>query len=233
MTLFSLARKPEPEVMDELDGVEAYASAAAQAHLNTLDNTFVDQVVSLGVEEGMALDVGAGPGSIPLKIARRCPRLRLVGADRSAAMLHVARAAAVQQGLGARVEFLLADASRLCFPDAAFDLVISNSLLHHLSEPVRTFDELARVTRPGGKVLLRDLRRPSRLAFAFHAAWHGRHYSGRMKQLYEDSVRAAYTPAEIERLLRKSCMRSSRVIRTRRTHMGILWENVTGNSRTA
>lgn len=233
MTLFSLARKPEPEAMDAAEEVEAYASAAAQPFLEALDNAFADQAVSLGIRKGLALDAGTGPGSIPLKIARRCPSLRLVGVDRSAAMLDIARSCAARRDLGARVEFLLADASRLCFASATFDLVISNSLLHHLSEPVETLDELARVTRPGGKVLLRDLRRPSSLTFAAHVAWHGRRYAGRMRQLYEDSVRAAYTPAEIQALVLKTRMSSARVIPCHHTHVTILWENATGNPRTA
>ncbi|MGH9435869.1 MAG: class I SAM-dependent methyltransferase [Terriglobia bacterium] len=233
VSLFSATREPEPEVMETEGEAEAYSSAAAQAHLDALDSSFASQVVSLGVETGLALDAGTGPGSIPLKIAQRCPRLHLVGVDRSPAMLHIARSHAAEEGLDGRVEFLLADASRLCFPDAIFDLVISNSLLHHLNDPVGAFNELARVTRPEGKVLVRDLRRPPRLTLAAHVAWHGRHYHGRMKQLYEDSVRAAYMPREIQMLIRKSRMSTATVMPSHRTHVAIVWEKASGNLRTA
>ncbi|MGH9378467.1 MAG: class I SAM-dependent methyltransferase [Terriglobia bacterium] len=221
MSWFTLPRKPEAEVMEQRDGVEAYASAASQAHLDALDDAFVDRVLSLGIQKGFALDVGTGPGQIPLKIARRCSRLHLVGLDRSAAMLRMARETALKSGLGDCVEFMLADASRLCFPAASFDLVISNSLLHHLNNPVQAFNEMARVTKPGGKILVRDLRRPSRLAFAAHVAWHGRHYSGRMKALCEDSVRAAYTPAELRELAQKAGLESARLFLEGGAHMGI------------
>src|SRR5579875_3074487 len=147
MSWFQLPRQPETEVMDDACEVEAYASAAAQAHLDAIDNTLVEQVLELGIQAGMALDVGTGPGSIPLKVARR---------------------AAHDQGLHDRVSFCLADASQLCFPDGTFELVLSNSLLHHLADPVATFNEMARVTKPDGVVLIRDLRRPSRLAFKAH-----------------------------------------------------------------
>ncbi|MGH9405404.1 MAG: class I SAM-dependent methyltransferase [Terriglobia bacterium] len=224
ITWLALPRRPEPEVMEEAGGVEAYVSAAAQAYLDAVDNTFVDRAVTLGVREGVVLDAGTGPGSIPLKLARRLPRLRVVGADLSPAMLHEAVKKARERGLGDRASFVLANASALCFGDGVFDLVISNSLLHHLSDPVAAFNEWARVSKPGGKILLRDLRRPSRLTFAAHVAWHGRHYSGRMKQLYEDSVRAAYTPDELRNLARASRLSAARIFLRRQTHIGLVWE---------
>lgn len=224
MDWLTLPRQPEPEAMEESSGVEAYTSAAAQAYLDALDNTFVERVVSLGIREGRVLDVGTGPGSIPLKIARRLPGLCVVGADLSKAMLVAAAKSAREQGLSGRVQFALASASALCFRDASFDLVISNSLVHHLNDPVAAFDECARVVKSPGRVLVRDLRRPSRCAFAAHAAWHGRHYSGRMKELYEDSLRAAYTPGELRGLLERSRMSSARVFVYRQTHLGLLWE---------
>lgn len=223
--MLTAARKPEPEVMDEAGEVEAYASAAAQAHLDDLDNAFVREIISLGITAGIALDVGTGPGSIPVKVARKCPGLRFVGADLSPSMLDAARHGADSQGINSRVAFVLAGASRLCFASGTFDLVISNSLLHHLSDPVAAFDEMARVTKRGGKVFLRDLRRPPRFAFSIHAFWYGRHYSGRMRQLYRDSLRAAYTPGEISGLLRGSRMSGAKVASRQRTYVTVQWDN--------
>ena len=105
----------------------------------------------------------------------------------------------------------VADAARLCFPDAFFDFVLSNSLLHHLPSPVEAFNEMARVAKPSGVVLLRDLCRPSRLAFPLHVRWFGRYYSGLMRQLYFDSVGAAYTDRELAELLRRSALADARV----------------------
>lgn len=225
MALFRSERLPEPEVMDEASEVEAYASAAEQAHLDALDNRFVERVVALGVCEGNALDVGCGPGQIALKVARALPKLRVVGIDRSQAMLRVASRDAKAAGLSPRVSFVFADAAFLGFAPRSFDLVITNSVLHHLERPEAAFNELARVTKPNGKVLLRDLRRPLAGTFALTAAWHGRHYSGRMRQLFEDSLRAAYTPAEIRKLVNESALRGAGVECEDRTHLTILWQN--------
>ena len=224
MAWWTLPRIPEAEVMSEAAEVSAYASAAAQNYLDTLDDTFVEQILGFGVDSGLALDIGTGPGGIPLKIARRNPNLRVIGVDRSEAMIQAARNAAREQNYAGRVRFLLGDANRLCFPDAAFDLVLSNSLLHHLADPVGVFREMARVARPGGWVVVRDLRRPSKVAFPFHAAWHGRHYTGLMRELYEASLRSAYTGNELRELLNRASLGAARLFRFGRTHLGFVMQ---------
>lgn len=215
-------RRPEPEVMNEAEEVEAYASATAEAYLDSTDNTLVEHVISLGFESSLLLDVGTGPGGIPLKMARRCPSLRVVGVDRSLNMIRRARQAARAQQLSERAHFLIADAHRLPFPDGSFDAVLSNSLLHHLRDPGAVFDEMARVAKAEGVVVLRDLRRPSRPIFPLHVRWYGRYYSGRMKKLYEDSVRAAYTARELAELLRRSSLADARIFFHARTHLGFV-----------
>ncbi len=222
MRWLTLPRKPEPEVMSEAEEVAAYASAAAQAHLNSIDNTLVEQVLFVGPPSGWLLDIGTGPGNIPLKIARRCPGLRVVGIDRSSNMIRAARRAAAMQALDDRAFFFLGDAYQLCFPDARFDLVLSNSVLHHLLNPVAVFNEMARVAKPHGMVLLRDLRRPSSLAFPLHVRWHGRYYSGLMKTLYVNSVHSAYTGQELADLLCRSALAEARIFFHARTHLGFI-----------
>lgn len=224
MSWFDLPRVPEPEAMDDSGEVEAYASAAAQAHLNRIDDTFVDHAVRLlaGRSTGRALDIGTGPGQILMKVADRLPGWEFLGVDRSPNMIAAAkRAAAEKPALGRRVAFQVADGNLLSFPDQSFDLVMCNSVLHHLAEPLRVLREMARLRKPDGAFLLRDLRRPSPLAFPFHVRWHGRNYSGGMLRLFRASVRAAYTPAELEGLLRSANISGARVFRFRGAHLGI------------
>jgi len=207
--------------MESSEEAEAYSSAAAQAHLDHLDNTFVDHVLSLGVRSGVALDVGTGPGQIPIKLALKLPQLEIVGIDLSEAMLARARNGAAAAGVDSQVRFQSGDARRLPFSDGHFDLVMCNSLLHHAADPLATLNELARVTRPQGALLLSDLRRPSALVFPFHITWFGRHYQGLMKRLFTDSVRAAYTLPELEDLLARSKIVGGRVFRRGQSHIGI------------
>lgn len=221
MAWWDLPRVAEPEVMDESDEVEAYASATAQAYLDRIDDTFAAHALRLGVRRGRALDVGTGPGQIPLKIARQVKDLEFLGVDRSEAMLAEARRGATALGLAERVRFEPGDGKKLAFADASFDLVICNSVLHHVADPVAALREIGRVAKPTGAILLRDLRRPSRLAFPLHVRWYGRHYAGRMKQLYVASVRAAYTPGELAELVRAARLPGVRLFRFDRTHIGV------------
>jgi ubiquinone/menaquinone biosynthesis C-methylase UbiE len=227
MSWLSLKRQSEPEVMSDEEAVSAYDSAAGQKHLDAIDNTLVDQLLSLDPDgqapTGMLVDFGCGSGRITLKIAVRCPELRVVGVDRSRAMLRFARRAAEEQKLSGRVSFLRGDAGRLGFPGHTFDWVLCNSVLHHLSSPQSALAEMLRVAKPGGTILLRDLRRPSWLAFPFHVRWHGRRYSGAMRKLFEDSVRAAYTPEELADLLRGCGMGRARIFLHQEAHMGFVY----------
>jgi ubiquinone/menaquinone biosynthesis C-methylase UbiE len=228
----NLPRVPEPEVMDDSGEVEAYSSAAAQAYLNKIDDTFVAHVERLlrtrsaRSAGGYALDIGCGPGQIALKMAQRLPGWQFSGVDRSPNMVRQAIAARDEltqrtgDDLASRVTFSVGDGNNLAFADASMDLVICNSVLHHLEQPVRLFAEMARVAGPRGMILLRDLRRPSRLAYPLQVRWYGRHYSGLMYKLYCDSVRAAYTPEELAALLRDSALRDARIFTLGRTHLG-------------
>ncbi len=229
---WKLERVPEPEVMDAASEVEAYASAAAQAYLEKIDRTFVDHVSRLFAPKdprlvrGVAVDLGCGPGQIPIIMAERWPGLRITGVDAAPAMIEQARKDAGRAGVAISFQVLRLGPhgeSRLPFDDASFDLVTSNSVLHHLADPVAFFDEIARVAKPEGAVLIRDIRRPSAPAYPLHVHWFGRKYAGEMRRLYEASVHAAYTAGELRDLLTESRLNDgrSRVFRFRLTHLGI------------
>jgi ubiquinone/menaquinone biosynthesis C-methylase UbiE len=213
------ARRLEPEVMDEAGEADAYMDAAAEVHLARLDASWIERVVAFGPRgPARVLDVGTGGGQIPAKVARRRPEWRIWGVDRSGPMLAAGRPGMESARHDARIAIepfrvglALAEARALPFPDGGFDLVISNSLLHHLGDPTPMLDEIARVAGASGRVLLRDLRRPPRGLLPAWVAWNGRHYDGAMRRLYGDSVAAAFTPEEIEIVVRHSRLAGSEV----------------------
>jgi ubiquinone/menaquinone biosynthesis C-methylase UbiE len=225
MALFDMPRVPEPEVMDDSNEVEAYSCAAAQTHLNAVDDTLVEHALKLvkGRERGRALDIGTGPGQIVIKLARRLKQWKFVGVDRSPGMIGQALANLTSAGgeLAHRVEFQVADGNHLPFPEGSFDLVLCNSVLHHLAEPEKLLSEIARLASSGGAILLRDLRRPGRLTCPLHIRWHGRYYSGVMYRLYCDSVRSAYTVEELKRLANSAALLHTRIFKHQSTHIGL------------
>jgi ubiquinone/menaquinone biosynthesis C-methylase UbiE len=224
MNWFTLPRTPEPEVMESADEAEVYASAAAQRHLNAIDNTLIDHMARLDAASGRLLDVGCGPGNIALKIAKRWPLMQVIGIDYSTNMVRAANDAAESESLAIHTCFLAGDAKKLPFPDGSFDFVLSNSVLHHLQDPIPFLNEMARVAKPAAVVLLRDLRRPGRLVFPWHVRWHGRHYIGLMKKLFTDSVRAAYTGEELAAMLCGTRLSGARVFYHECTHVGFVYD---------
>lgn len=104
---------------------------------------------------GLALlDVGCGPGTITVDLARLVAPAPVIGIDRAATVLAEADAFARAQGVA--VEWRVGDVYALEFPDASFDVVHAHQLLQHLSEPVRALAEMRRVLKPGGLLAVRD-----------------------------------------------------------------------------
>jgi ubiquinone/menaquinone biosynthesis C-methylase UbiE len=98
-----------------------------------------------------SLEIGSGTGYFTLNLMRAGLIGRAMCSDISPGMLETLRANAA--GLGLEVETAQADAERLPFPDASFDLVLGHAVLHHIPDLQRAFEEFERVLVPGGTVL--------------------------------------------------------------------------------
>ena len=101
------------------------------------------------------LDVGCGPGTITVDLARRVAPGRVVGLDVSAEPLAEARDLADRADVP--VTFEVGDVYRLAAADASFDVVHAHQVLQHLTDPVAALREMARVCRPGGVLAVRDV----------------------------------------------------------------------------
>jgi ubiquinone/menaquinone biosynthesis C-methylase UbiE len=220
-----LPRVPEPEEMDCSDEVEVYNSAAAEAHLDRIDNSFVAHLLRLmpggGSPKLPGLDIGCGPAQIPVKILQRIPGLRMVALDGSVNMLRCARENSRKAELENRLLLVRGDGKVLPFADEAFSVVCCNSVLHHALDPIALLQEIRRVAAPDAAILLRDLRRPAFPVQRLHLWRHGRKYHGLMRQLFDASVRAAYTTDELGVMLRRAQIPRARVFRYRGAHLGI------------
>jgi ubiquinone/menaquinone biosynthesis C-methylase UbiE len=108
------------------------------------------------IEPGMSLlDVGCGPGTITLDLARLVGSGHVVGVDAVEAPLAAARASAASEGQ-ANVDFELGDIHGLRFAPGTFDIVHAHQVLQHVADPVGALREMRRVCKPGGIVAARD-----------------------------------------------------------------------------
>ena len=101
------------------------------------------------------LDVGCGPGTITIDLAKLVAPGRVIGIDAAESPLVGARDAAAAAGVGT-VEFEVGDAYALRYADEAFDVVHAHQVLQHLGDPVAALREMSRVCRAGGIVAARD-----------------------------------------------------------------------------
>jgi 2-polyprenyl-3-methyl-5-hydroxy-6-metoxy-1,4-benzoquinol methylase len=106
-------------------------------------------------EGSRILDVGCGPGTITVDLARLASAGSVVGVDRSAGVIQEARDAAERAGV-ANVEFTVGDVYALDQAAGTFDVVHAHQVLQHLSDPVAALREMGRVCAPDGIVAVRD-----------------------------------------------------------------------------
>ncbi len=151
-------RIPSRESLDDPEVVRAFGRVATMPQMRLL-RWFVARHAVAMTGCGEAVDLGCGPGQFAIELARRSPGLHVTGIDLSDEMLTQGRDNAHRAGVADRVSFRQGDAQQIPFPDASLDLVVSTLSLHHWSDPVAVLDEITRVLRPGGSLLIFDLRR--------------------------------------------------------------------------
>ena len=125
-------------------------------------------------------------------------------------------------GLTDRITLELVDAKTLPYPDNTFDGLISNSIVHHIHESLRALQEMGRVTRPKGAVLIRDLIRPETPADAqAFVDLYAAEDTSYQQKLYYDSFLAAFTIAEVNEMLRQIDMPGAVVVQSTDRHWSI------------
>ncbi len=150
-------RTLEPELMDDPEQALIYARADFEQE----NQGFVDRFREYfpDFSEGHVFDLGCGPGDIPIRFARVFPLCRITGVDASAPMLRLAEDAVQQAGLSGRITFRCERFQNLAGVSVA-DAAISNSLVHHVRNPLQFWHTLRLVVKPGSPVLVMDLLRP-------------------------------------------------------------------------
>jgi len=218
-----LDRILEPEVMDSPDEASDYdAMDHSEVNRRFVDNLLAaiansefriqnsEAEASIGDPSEFCvlnsaldiLDLGTGTALIPIELCRRFADCRVMAVDAAVSMLELARYNVEVNGLIERIQLAHVDAKRLPFGDATFDVVMSNSIVHHIPQPIDVLREAVRVAKPGGLIFIRDLLRPEndeqlRQIVETYAAGANDH----QQQMFADSLHAALSLTEIRSLI--------------------------------
>jgi SAM-dependent methyltransferase len=214
-----MQRIPEPELMDESEQARAYAHADFAEPNERFVGYFKEMFPALC--SGAVLDLGCGPGDIALRLASRHPGLEVHGLDGSAAMLRFASERLHESPeLRGRVQFIEGMLPGAALPLPAYDAIISNSLLHHLHEPLVFWNAVKAAGAPGAAVLVMDLVRPPSVASAQALVTQ---YAGSEPEVLQRdflaSLCAAFEPAEVQAQLAASDLQTLRVTPVSDRHM--------------
>lgn len=187
----------------------------------------LNRIISLGVDqrwrrrtvEALALgtradvlDLATGTGDLAFRIATRHPDARVVGLDPSSGMLEVAQRKARERGVDDRVSFERGDACELPFADERFDAVTIAFGIRNVTDRPRALREMARVTKPSGRIAVLELSEPRGLMAPF-ARFHvhqlvpriGALLSGATEYGYlERSIAAFPSPESFAQTMRES-----------------------------
>ena len=134
-----------------------YFDKRAEDFLNTWDGRFCLLMYEEVMQRIRAqpfrsiLDIGCGTGAVLTQVLDEFTDIRACGVDLSQKMIE--KAAGI---LGPGVQLVVGDADDLPWKNNPFDLVVCNSSFHHFPEPIRVLNEINRVLKPGGRVIIAD-----------------------------------------------------------------------------
>jgi ubiquinone/menaquinone biosynthesis C-methylase UbiE len=152
-----MPRVLEPELMDDEEQAAVYAKAdfaeENQGFVTLFREYFPD------FSGGHVLDLGCGPADIPIRFVKALPNCRVTAVDASPPMIKLAGAAVAKAGLSERIA-LICERMQTLAPAERADAAISNSLLHHIPNPLQFWYGLKKQVKPGACVLVMDLLRP-------------------------------------------------------------------------
>jgi SAM-dependent methyltransferase len=193
-----MKRRPEPELMDEAEQALAYAQADF-SEPNELFLKLLGELKPGDLKGARTLDLGCGPADIVLRFLKAYPEAFCDALDGSAAMLDHARLALdALPGLAKRCRLLhdLLPSAQLA--KAGYDLVLSNSLLHHLHDPQVLWQTVRETAMPGAIVLIMDLMRPPSAMWAESlVATYAADAPEVLRRDFRNSLFAAFEPQEV------------------------------------
>ena len=142
----------------------AQALAYAEADFEAPHSMFVDDCLAcfeaMRAKPREIVDLGCGPGDIVVRLARRLSFDRFDAIDGAGAMIELARHRLQAEGMQDRIRLIHGHIPADLHELGSYDAIVSNSILHHLDDPMNLWHAVNRLARPGAVIFVMDLLRP-------------------------------------------------------------------------
>lgn len=215
----------EPELMELRPQAEAYAAADFTAS-DSLFMQLFKHYFSLENVTGSVLDLGCGPGNITFRFAEQSSQCHIIGIDGSAEMLRIAHERLkLLPEISRRIHFQQSVIPHDPLPAGPYNVIISNSFLHHLHRPEILWALLNRHANKGCKILIMDLFRPETTQQARSLVEQYASVEPEiLQQDFYNSLLAAFTPDEVKQQLDASGWFELEISQVSDRHMIIVGE---------
>jgi len=140
-------------------GAKIYSTVVAGSPITQDFYREVAGEIASKVSSGRILDIGTGPGYIPIEVARASKNVEVKAIDISSAMVMIARQKAEDAGLSQRVQFEYGSAEDIPYGDGYFNLVVSTLSFHHWANRIECLKEMHRVLKTDGEAWIYELRK--------------------------------------------------------------------------
>lgn len=203
----------KPRVSETDSGItgqfECEAYDVMQRHLRDKGWIETKDIIKSGIDSGLALEIGPGPGYLGLEWLKYTEGTTIKGLDISDDMIALANKNAVEYGLTGRVQYVKGNSMSMPFDDNYFDAVFTNGSLHEWSNPKNVMNGIYRVLKPGGRYFVSDLKRDMR----FFIKWFLKLVTKprQMRSGLATSINAAYTKEELQQLILETSLKSGDV----------------------
>ncbi|MFC1830990.1 class I SAM-dependent methyltransferase [Thermodesulfobacteriota bacterium] len=147
-----------PRVFSDKEWAEGYYKRNAK-NIERAGKRFVQLLKISGFENGRILDTGCGFGAVVIEIAKSFDDVEIVGIDLGKPLLKLGELLAEKSRVAGKIYFTEGDVQKLDFEADSFDAVINTFMLHVVDNPVLMLNEIERVAKEQGRIMITDLRR--------------------------------------------------------------------------
>jgi ubiquinone/menaquinone biosynthesis C-methylase UbiE len=203
--------KIKPRVIETDEGIQGDFNVTTydkmQRYLRDRGWIETNSIIAFGIDSGLALEIGPGPGYLGLEWLKKTTNTNLKCVEISRDMIKIAEKNAKEYNFIDRVEYKEGKAEVIPFNDNMFDAVFSNGSLHEWPDPMKAFNEIYRVLKRGGKFFISDMRRDMNPLMVWFLKINSRPKEIRPGLI--SSIHAAYTKEEIRSILNRTPLKNA------------------------